>query len=47
MAKIYHDHVARVMQCALTLFRQYNAGETVSSICDNGIKYSRAEFYLV
>lgn len=47
MAKIYHDHVARVMQCALTLFRKYNAGETVSSICDNGMKCSRAEFYLV
>ena len=47
MAKIYHDHVARVMQSALTLFRQYNAGETVSSICDNGMKCCRAEFYLV
>ena len=47
MAKIYHDHVARVMQFALTLFRQYNAGETVSSICDNGINCSRAEFYLL
>ena len=48
MAKIYHDHVARVMQSALTLFRKYNAGETVSSICDDsGVNCSRAEFYLV
>ena len=48
MAKSYHDHVARVMQSALTLFRKYNAGETVSSICDDsGVNCSRAEFYLV
>ena len=48
MAKIYHEHVARVMQSALTLFRRYNAGETVSSVCDDsGVNYSRAEFYFV
>ena len=33
MVKIYHEHVARVMQRALAVFRRYNAGETVSSIC--------------
>lgn len=48
MVKIYHEHVARVMQGALTLFRKYNAGETVLSICDDsGVNCSRAEFYLV
>ena len=48
MTKIYHEHVARVMQSALTLFRRYNAGETVSSVCDDsGVNYSRAEFYFV
>ena len=48
MAKIYHEHVARVMQSALALFRRYNAGETVSSICGSrGMKLCRAEFYLV
>ena len=48
MAKIYHDHVARVMQSALTLCRKYNAGETVSASCDDsGVNCSRAEFYLV
>ena len=30
MAKIYHEHVARVMQGALTIFRRYNGGETVT-----------------
>ena len=33
MVKIYHEHVARVMQSALAVFRRYNARETVSSIC--------------
>ena len=48
MAKIYHEHVARVMQSALTLFRRYNSRETVSSICDDsGVNCSRAEFYFV
>lgn len=48
MTKIYHEHVAEVMQRALALFRKYNAGETVSSICgDGGVKLSRPEFYLV
>lgn len=48
MVKIYHEHVARVMQSALAVFRRYNAGETVSSICGSrGVKLSRAEFYLV
>ena len=32
MVKIYHEHVARVMQSALAVFRRYNAGETVSSV---------------
>ena len=48
MVKIYHEHVARVMQSALNVFRRNNAGETVSSICGRrGVMLSRAEFYLV
>ena len=48
MIKIYHGHIAKVMQSALALFRRNNAGETVSSICGSrGVKLSRAEFYLV
>ena len=48
MVKIYHEHVAKVMQSALAVFRRYNAGETVSSICcSRGVMLSRAEFYLV
>ena len=48
MVKIYHEHVARVMQRALNVFRRYNARETVSSICSSrGVMLSRAEFYLV
>ena len=48
MVKIYHGHIAKVMQSALALFRRYNAGETVSSICGSrGVMLSRAEFYLV
>ena len=48
MVKIYHEHIAKVMQSALAVFRRYNARETVSSICGSrGVKLSRAEFYLV
>lgn len=48
MVKIYHEHVAKVMQSALNAFRRNNAGETVSSICcSRGVMLSRAEFYLV
>lgn len=48
MVKIYHEHVAKVMQRALAVFRRYNAGETVSYICGSrGVMLSRAEFYLV
>ena len=48
MVKIYHEHVAKVMQRALNVFRRNNAGETVSSICGSReAKLSRAEFYLV
>lgn len=48
MAKIYHEHVARVMQDALTLFRRYNGGETVETICaSRGVAMSRSIFYLV
>ena len=48
MAKIYHEHVARVMQDALSLFRRYNGGETVETICvSRGVTMSRSKFYLV
>ena len=48
MAKIYHEHVARVMQEALSLFRRYNGGETVETICaSRGMAMSRSKFYLV
>lgn len=48
MRKIYHPHVAKVMQRALNVFRRNNAGETVSSICGSkGVELSRANFYFV
>ena len=48
MVEIYHGHIAKVMQSTLAVFRRYNAGETVSSICGSrGVMLSRAEFYLV
>ena len=46
MRKIFHKHLASVMQDALAVFRLNNARVTVSTICKSiGFNISHSQFY--
>ena len=48
MRKIFHKHLASVMQDALAVFRRNNARVTVSTICKSeGVTISHSQFYSV